>query len=150
METTKITKEKLNLFVICGKHYLNNTKKDKLWGAIDLVLPQMITQLKKVEKQKEFIRLGLCKKTATKHVELDKNGRYQYTEEDNKKLINKLEEVDNELVTVPCIMIEDKDIPEEGITYDMRKAFEGIVIPGSQEIITFQVEEEELEEQETE
>jgi hypothetical protein len=144
METTKITKEKLNLFVICGKHYLNNTPKNNLWGAIDTILPHMVALLKKVEKKKEFIRLSLCKKTATKHVELDKNGRYQYTEDDNKKLIERLEEVDNELVDVPVIIAEE--YPAEGMTYDMRKAFEGIVIPGSQEIVVMEIEEE-LEEQ---
>lgn len=147
METTKITKEKLNLFVVCGKHYINNTKKNDLWGAIDFVLPQMVSLLKKVEKKKEFVRLKLCKKTATKHVELDRNGRYQYTEDDNIKLIDLLEEIDNELVDVPVMIVNE--YPEDGLTYDLRKAFEGIVIPGSQEIVTFQVEEE-LEEQETE
>jgi len=145
METIKITKEKLNLFVICGKHYLNNNKKDMLWGAIDTILPQMVSKLKRVEKQKEFIRLKLCKKTASKYVELDKNGRYQYTEDDNKKLIEELEAIDNELVDVLAIVIPEDQVPEEGVTYDMRKAFEGIVIPGSQEIVLEPVEEEELE-----
>ena len=142
MEIVKITKDKLNLFVICGKHYLNNNKKNMLWGALDTILPQMVNKLKRVEKQKEFVRLQLCKKTASKHVELDKNGRYQYTEDDNKKLINELEAIDNELVDVPAIIIPETDVPEEGITYDMRKAFEGIVIPGSQEIVLEEVEEE--------
>jgi len=145
METTKITKERLNLFVICGKHYLNNTPKNNLWGAVDTILPHMVALLKKVEKKKEFIRLSLCKKTGTKHVELDKSGRYQYTEDDNKKLIDQLEAVDNELVDVPVIIAEN--YPEDGLTYDMRKAFEGIVIPGSQEILVMDIQEEELEEQ---
>jgi len=144
METTKITKERLNLFVICGKHYINNTPKNNLWGAVDTILPNMVSLLKKVEKKKEFIRLNLCKKTATKHVELDKNGRYQYTEDDNRRLIERLEEVDNELVDVPVIIVED--YPSDGMTYDIRKAFEGIVIPGSQEIVVMETEEE-LEEQ---
>lgn len=149
METTKVTKERVNLFVICGKHYLNNTQKNKLWGAVDNILPSMVSILKKAEKKKEFVRLSLCKKTATKHVELDKAGRYQYTEEDNKKLINELEAIDNELVDVPVIIVPEGDYPEEGMTYDMRKAFEGIVIPGDQAIVVFETTEE-LEEQEAE
>ena len=114
-----------------------------LWGALDTILPQMINKLKKVEKKKEFVRLHLCKKTPSKHVELDKNGRYQYTQDDNIKLINDLEAIDNELVEVLAIIIPEDQVPDEGITYDMRKAFEGIVIPGSQEIVLEPIEEEE-------
>ena len=155
METTEITKEKLDRFVLCAKHYVNNNKRhmidgnknrteNVLWIAIDSILPKMVTKLKKVEKEKEFLRLNLCKKTATKHVDLDKNGRYQYTEEDNVTLINKVEQIEKQIIKVPSMLIAEDSVPEEGLTYDMRKAFEGIVIPGE---ATPELEEvEELEE----
>lgn len=128
-----ITKEQLNLFVVCGKHYITSIEeKSLLWHAINSIVPLAIKKLKKVERQKELVRLSLCKKTSSKHIDMDKNGRYQFTEEDNLKLLEKFDEIDAELVELPTNIITE--FPEEGLTYDLRKGFEGIVIPATTEI----------------
>jgi len=131
METTKITKSQLNLFVVAGKHYVNanQKKKSKLWVANDTILPKATKLLEKVEKQRELARVNLCKKTASKHIEYDKNGRYQFTAEDFKTLQEKLETIDDEMVTIPTMIIPKGEYPELGLSYDFRQAFQGIVIP---------------------
>lgn len=129
-QTTQITKEKLNLFVITAKHYLNSTKKkSKLWIAIDAILPKATKLLAKVEKERELVRVNLCKKTASKHIEYDKNGRFQFTAEDYKTLQEKLDAIEEAMVTVPTMIIPKGEYPELGLTYDVRQGFQGIVIP---------------------
>lgn len=130
-ETTQINKEKLNLFVLTGKHYLNSNtkKKSRLWMAVDTILPKATKLLTKVEKERELARVSLCKKTASKHIEYDKNGRYQFTAEDFKILQEKLDAIDEALVTIPTMIIPKGEYPELGLTYDIRQAFQGIVIP---------------------
>jgi hypothetical protein len=133
-DKTTITKEKLNLFVVCGKHYITNAEnKSELWHAINSLLPVAVKKLQKVEREKELFRLSICKKSSSKHIEMDKHGRYQFTEEDNKKLLEKFDEIELETVTIPCHVIEE--FPEEGLSYDMRKGFEGIVIPATEEVV---------------
>lgn len=133
MDKVSITKEKLNLFVVCGKHYTSATEeKSELWDAIYSLVPLALKKLKKVERQKELVRISLCKKTSSKHLDMDKNNRYQFTEEDNLKLLEKFDDIDAELVEFPCQIV--KEFPEEGLTFDMRKGFEGIVIPATAEI----------------
>lgn len=127
METTTITKEQLNLFVVVGKHYVTNSKPSVLKSAIQELLPSALKKLKKVERQKELVRLHLCKKTASKHIDLDRDGRYQFTEEDNVQLLEKFDEIDEETVEMRTIIVDD--FPEEGLTYDTRRGLEGIVIP---------------------
>lgn len=130
-----ITKEQLNLFVVCGKHYISVTppeQKSILWESVNSLLPLALKKLKKVEHEKELHRLNLCKKTSTKHIDKDKNGGYQFTEDDNIKLIERFAEIDQATVEMSCNVINE--FPEEGLTYDMRKAFEGIVIPATEEV----------------
>jgi len=131
METTKITKSQLNLFVVAGKHYLNanQSKKSKLWVAIDSILPKATKLLERVEKERELARVNLCKKSASKHIEYDKSSRYQFTAEDFKTLQEKLEIIDAAEVTIPQIIIPKGEYPELGLSYDFRQAFQGIVIP---------------------
>ena len=129
-ETTQIPKEKLNLFVLTGKHYLNGTKKkSKLWLAVDAILPKATKMLKKVEKERELVRVNLCKKTASKHIDYDKEGRYQFTAEEFKTLQEKLDAIDEAMVAIPTIIIPKGEYPELGLSYDIRQAFQGIVIP---------------------
>jgi len=129
-ETTQIPKEKLNIFVLTGKHYLNSTKKkSKLWVAVDAILPKATKLLTKVEKERELARVNLCKKTASKHIEYDKNGRYQFTAEEFKTLQEKLDAIDEALVTIPAMIVPKGEYPELGLSYDIRQAFQGIVIP---------------------
>jgi len=110
-ETTQIPKEKLNLFVVTGKHYLNSTKKkSKLWVAVDAILPKAIKLLTKVEKERELARVNLCKKTASKHIEYDKNGRYQFTAEDYKTLQEKLDAIDGQSNQLKLQGKSEKDI----------------------------------------
>ncbi len=131
-ETTQIPKEKLNLFVLTGKHYLNSTKKkSKLWVAVDTILPKATKLLTRVEKERELARVNLCKKTASKHIEYDKNSRYQFTAEDYKTLQDKLDAIDEAEVTIPIMIVPKGEYPELGLSYDIRHAFEGIVIPES-------------------
>lgn len=127
MTTTKITKEKLNLFVACGKHYVSNANESELSKAVEAVLEPAIKKLKKVERQQEIARLSLAKKTSSKHIERDKYGNNLFTEADNIKLLEKIDEINAEEVDLPIDIVED--YPSEGITYDIRQAFEGIVIP---------------------
>jgi hypothetical protein len=129
-ETTQIPKEKLNLFVLTGKHYLNSTKKkSRLWIAVDTILPKATKLLAKVEKEKELIRVNLCKKTASKHIDYDKNRQYQFTAEDHKTIQEKFDTIDESMVTIPCMIIPKGEYPELGLSYDIRQAFQGIVIP---------------------
>lgn len=124
----KVTKEQLNLFVICGKHYLNELKEpSELSKAIETVLPEAIKKLQKVERQRDMFRISLAKKTATKHLDLDRQGRYQHTEDDTLKIFAKMEEIDKEEVNLHSTIIEE--YPDEGLSYDIRQAFQGIVIP---------------------
>lgn len=130
METTNITKEQLNLFVLCGKHYVNNFK-DKpslLYNAIEELLEPAIKRLKKVERQKELVRMRLCKKTSSKHIEQDKNGRYQFTEEDHAKLLEELDAIDEQMVEMPTQIVPKGEYPEDGLSYDVKHAFKGLVI----------------------
>jgi len=129
-DTKQITKAKLNLFVVAGKHYINtNKKKSKLWIAADAILPKATKLLTKVENERELARVNLCKKTATKHIEYDKNGRYQFTEEAFKSLQEKLEAIDEALVSIPTMIVPNGEFPELGLSYDVRQGFYGIVIP---------------------
>ncbi len=138
---TQITKEQLNLFVLCGKHYITDQmdKKSELWEAVNSILPIALKKLQKVDRQKELARINLCKKTSTKHLDMDKNGRYQFTEDDNIKLYERFDDIDNEMVDIPTQVIEK--YPTEGLTFDTMRGFEGIVIP-VQERIKFEEEED--------
>lgn len=130
-ETVTITKEKLNLFVICGKHYVNHnkTKKSILWIHVNELLPLAIKKLKKVEREKELIRMKYCKKTSTKHIELNKHNGYQFTEEDNKKVLDEFDRIEQETVEMACLIVPKGEYPEGDLSFDIRDAFTGIVIP---------------------
>jgi hypothetical protein len=145
MEKTTITKEQLNIFVLAGKHYLIDREKSELTEAIEAILPEAFKKLKKVERERDLYKLSLAKKTNSKHIDLDKNGRYQHTEEDTKKIWEKMDEIDREEVKLSSHVIDK--YPTEDITYDMKQAFQSIVIPAI--IVTETEEEEEEEEEET-
>lgn len=129
METTKISKEKLNKFVVCAKHYVsaNLASKSILWINCDTLLEIAIKKLKKVDREKELVRMKYCKKTATKHIDMTKDGKFQFTEEDNKKVLDEFDRIDGEEIEMPCMIVSE--FPEKGLTYDIRDAFKGIVIP---------------------
>lgn len=157
METVKITKERLNLFVVCGKHYVsaNNSKKSLLWINLDSLLELAIKKLKKVERQKELVNMKFCKKTASRLIEYDKQGRYQFTEEDRIKILSENDLIDQEEIDIPCMIVPKGDYPEKSLTYDVRNAFKGIVIPadeyaGIEDLKKFLEEENERVEEEEE
>ena len=143
-DKTKITKEQLNLFIVCGKHFIMNvdSENNPLVPAIEAILPEATEKLKKVERQKNLFRISLAKKTASKHLEVDKHGNHMYTEEDTKKIWDKMDEIDKEEVNLTCNVI--KDHPSEGLSYDIKMAFSGIVIPKIN-IPKFEEDEEEKE-----
>lgn len=130
-----ITKEKLNLFVVCAKGYLNaNTeKKSVLTAYLDEILPSMIKKLKKVEREKELVRLKYAKKTASKHIEQDKNGRYQFTEEDNINVLEEFDRIDEETIEIEPMLVPEEDCPQD-LTFDVSDAFRGIVIPEKEDL----------------
>jgi hypothetical protein len=144
MNTTNITKEHLNRFVAVGKHYASTAEDSELKAAVMDVLEPAIKRLKKSERQRELMRLKLCKKTSTKHIERDKFGNLIFTEADNIKLLEEFDAIDAETVELPCEIVED--FPEEGLTYDTRMAFEGIVIPKVQRKFDNEEEEQPAEE----
>lgn len=130
-ETVKITKEQLNIFVVCAKHYIsaNISKKSQLWINLDNLLPLATKKLKKVEREKDLVRMKYCKKTATKHLDFNKTGNYQFTEEDNLKVLEEFDRIDAEETELPAGFIVPKgEYPEKGLTYDIRNSFKGIVI----------------------
>jgi hypothetical protein len=144
MEKTSIKKEQLNLFVWAGKQYLIDREESELTKAIESILPEAINKLKKVERDRDLFRITLAKKTGSKHLELDKNGRYQHTEEDTKKIWEKMDEIDEQEVKLSSHII--KEYPTEDISYDMKRAFQSIVIPAMPVIEEDEKEEEEEEE----
>lgn len=127
MLTTTITKEKLNNFVICGKHYATNNAESVLKATVEALLEPAIKRLKKVEREKELQRLKLCKKTSSKHVERDRNNNLIFTEADTISIMEKFDEIDQQTIEFPQDIV--KEFPEDGLSYDIRSAFEGIVIP---------------------
>jgi primosomal protein N' len=145
MDKTTITKEQLNLFVFASKQYLSNTEESDLSKAIEAILPSAIEKLKKVDRKRDLFKISLAKKTNSKHIDLDKNGRYQHTEEDTKKIWAKMDEIDKEEVMISCHVIEK--YPTDGITFDMKRAFQSVVIPAMPVVEIEQEEEEEEEEQ---
>lgn len=143
MKTDKvsITNEQLNLFVVCGKHYVNDAPDSVLKTAVEYVLEPAVKRLKKYERGAELLRLKYCKKTATKHIDYDKNKQLQYTEDDYKNLLNALDDLSEIEIELPACIVSMNEVPEEGLTYDIRRAFEGIVIPKREN--KFEEEEEE-------
>lgn len=134
METVQITKEKLNKFAVAGKYYhtKHNASKSQLWMAIDALLELAQKKLKKIEQQKDLTRVQLCKKDKSQYIEYDKKGGYQFTEEKYKELVEKLNIIDNELVEMPIQIIPKGQYPEKDLTFDLRDAFRGIVIPAQE------------------
>lgn len=143
MNKTEITKEQLNLFVWAGKQYLINREESELTKSIESILPEAIKKLQKVDRARDLFKVSLAKKTNSKHIDLDKNGRYQHTEDDTKKIWAKMDEIDEEIVTISAHVVSD--YPKEDITFDMKRAFQSIVIPAMPVV---EVEEEETEEKE--
>ncbi len=146
MEKTTITKEQLNLFVWAGKQYLINREGSELTKAIEAILPEGIKKLQKTERARDLFKISLAKKTNSKHIDLDKNGRYQHTEDDTKKIWEKMDEIDAETIQLSCHVI--KDYPTEDITFDMKRAFQSIVIP-AMPVTEFEEEHEEEHEEES-
>lgn len=128
---TEVTKEQLNLFAVVGKHYLNanNKKKSVLWVAVNELLPIAIKKLKKIEREKDLIRMKYCKKTATKHIEMDKRGSYMFTEDDNKKVLEEFDRINDEMIEMPTLIVPKGEYPESDLSFDIREGFKGIVIP---------------------
>lgn len=140
METIEITKEKVNKFVIAGKHYINANiaKKSVLWINVDILLEMYVKKLKGIERDRDYVRMKFCKKTGTKHIEMTKYNGYQFTEEDNKKVLTEFDRIDSELVDMPIQIVPKGEYPEKGLSYDIRDAFRGIVIPALEYDVKFE------------
>ena len=130
METTvKITKEKLNIFVAIGKHFVNTTPKSKLWFAVDKILRLAKKKLKKVEQERDEKRREFAAKKDKGLFDLNERGEYQFNDDNLKKLNEALLEIDEEEVEIPFHIIPDGENDETKLSFDMRENFEGIVIP---------------------
>lgn len=123
-----ITFEQLNLFVLCGKQYASSAEESILKIAVEELLPVALGKLKKYEQSLEKIRARYAKKTASKHIERDKYNNYQFTEKDLEDLTEAVNKTSLETTDLPYNII-DGEYPTDGLTWDMRMAFEGIVIP---------------------
>ncbi len=126
-----ITNERLNLFVTCGKHYLNNTKKSKLWFAVDKILKGAVKQLKKVNERKDEVRREFALKLDKGVFDTNENGTFKYDVEGNKKIVAALAVIDAETCEINTHIIPEGQYDDnpELLSFDIRNAFEGIVIP---------------------
>lgn len=129
MDTLTITNERLNIFVIAGKAYLNATAKSKLWFAVDKITKVAVKKLKKVEKLREEKRREFAMKKDKGVYDLTENGGWQFDESGHKKLIEALEEIAKQDCELPIHIIPEGQYDEKDLTYDLRDNFEGIVIP---------------------
>lgn len=125
--TTKITNERLNLFVLCGKAYVNGNPKSKLWFAVDKILKIALKLLKKVDQRKEEKRMEFASKKEKGIFDLNPNGGWQFTDESWKKLVEALQVIDEDLAELPTHIVTEYD--EKALSFDLRANFEGIVIP---------------------
>lgn len=131
MGPIKITKEKLNLFCLCGKAYLNMSPKSKLWYAVDKVLKKALKLLKKVEEEKNTARREFALKKDKGVFDTAEGGVFQYSAADHEKLIERMSKIDEEEVEIMShiIPVGEYDDDPKVLSFDMRNAFEGIVIP---------------------
>ncbi len=148
-DTISISNEKLNTFVLCAKHYLMDAPDSELKTAAEDVLEPAIKKLKKFERGLELLRLKYCKKTATKHIDRDRNKEYQYTEDDYKNLLGAIDDLSELMVKIPTSIVDLDGVPQDGLSSDILRAFEGIIIPKkTRKFENFKDEEEEEEEEE--
>ena len=126
-----ITNEQLNLFVVCGKHYLNTAPKSKLWFSVDKILKIAIKKLKKVEDKKDDLRRECALKLDKGVFDTKENGAFKYDVEGQKKLIAGLLLIDEETLEIPSHIVPEGEYNDDPklISFDVRNAFEGIVIP---------------------
>lgn len=137
-----ITNERLNLFVLCGKHYVNNAPKSKLWYAVDKLLKIAIRMLKKVDEKKNEKRMDRAVKLDKGVLDLTIDGSFKYNLEGHKLLIAELRAIDDETVEMPTHIVTEYDDDPKLISFDMRNAFEGIVIPETDYAILNEKQEE--------
>jgi hypothetical protein len=127
----KVSPDKLNRFIIAGKHYASVTPLSKLRIAVEKILQPSIKKLKKVEEKKNELRREYALKLEKGVFNLDANGNLKYDEQGLKNLNEKLSEFDdnpdNEVEITPHIIAEG-DYDEAQLSYDMRTAFMGLVI----------------------
>jgi hypothetical protein len=124
-----ITNEQLNLFVLCAKHYVNNSPKSKLWYAVDKILKGALKQLKKVDERKAEKKRERAIKLEKGVFDLRLDGTFKYDLEGERLLVEDLNAIDQETVEIKTHVITDYDDDPKLISFDMRNAFEGIVIP---------------------
>ncbi len=129
MTTLTITNERLNLFVFCAKQYLNTTPRSKLWFAVDKILKIAIKKLKKVEERKNEKRRDHALKLDKGVFDTKDDGSFKYDVKGHKDLVADLLLIDEDTVEVPVHIIPDGEFDEKLLSFDIRNAFEGIVIP---------------------
>lgn len=127
--TKQISKEKLNIFVMAAKAFMDqtNNKKSKLWYAADKICKVAENKLKKVEMERDEKRreFALCDDKGV--FDLNPQGGYKFDKEGLKKLKKALSDIDEETVDLPVHIIEQFD--DTKFNFDMRNSFEGIIIP---------------------
>ncbi len=131
MNTITITNERLNLFAICAKQYLNTSPRSKLWFAVDKILKIAIKKLKKVEEKKNEKRRDHALKLDKGVFDTKDDGSFKYDVTGHKALVVDLAAIDEETVEIPVNIVPDGQFDENPkfLSFDIRNAFEGIVIP---------------------
>jgi len=124
-----ITNEQLNIFVLCGKAFTTNTPKSKLWFAVDKITKVAHKKLKNVEREKEAKRREFAMTKEKGIYDLDDKGQFQFTPDGLNNLLKAFEEIDQKEVEIPIHIIPAGEYDEKTLTFDVRQAFEGIVIP---------------------
>jgi len=130
-DKTTITNERLNLFVVVGKHFLSNPKKfpkSDLWYAVDKLVKKGLKKLKKVEEEKQKKRREVAVKLDKGIYDLTADGNFKWTDENYEKHVAACAEIDEkEVVDFEPHIVNVYDDSE--FSFDIRNAFEGIVIP---------------------
>jgi len=125
-----LTNKQLNLFVICGKQYLNTAPaKTKLWYAVDKILKKSLKKLEEVDEIKNEKRRDHALTTDKGVFDTNENGTFKYTLAGNKKLMSELTEIENKEVEIDTHIVTEYDDDPKILSFDIRRAFEGIVIP---------------------
>lgn len=124
-----ITNEELNFFVLAGKAYLNTAPRSKLWYAVDKLTKIGIKMLKKVEREKDAKRREFALTLDKGVYDTKDNNEFKYNVEGHKKLVDALNVIDESQIDFPIHIVSEYDNDPKIISFDIRRAFEGIVIP---------------------
>lgn len=129
---TTITNEKLVSFCFHAKAFINSTPKSKLWFACDKILRIALKKARKTDQEKDERRRENALMKDKGLFDLDDKNQFQFTKESEKKLLEEFKVIDEKTIELETHIVTDFD--DSKLSYDMRTAFEGIVIPEYKEI----------------